>query len=188
MRILPMLAAAVLAGCSISRPYPDQRFLTLEAPTLDASDAVDPPRPIRVARARIEAPFGSRALQYRPAPGELRPSYYHRWADDPGAIIAGAAARALDESGAFVVLDDAVGVDTLTIRVDRLVVDLSSGEPEAVLTARTTLVDPSGVVLLTRRFDGAAPVSEDAPETVVRAWSVLLGDLLGEFFASGVAR
>ena len=134
---LTALAATVaLGGCGLTRPYPDKSYYLLEAAANDAPRSADGAGVISVPRASVAPPFSSRALQYRVAASRYEPSYYHNWADDPGALVAAAARETLASAGALVVGpgSGASDGDTLELYVSKLAVDVTGSRATAVQT------------------------------------------------------
>ncbi len=182
---LMIVIAFALAGCSsLDRPYPDRQLYVFSASESDerASASDDAPL-LRVSRAVIAAPFGSRAMQYRVGDNQFEPDYYHAWADDPGKLIAGAAIEALNAQGSWrAVLDDgsmAAPSQTLELYVDALYADVTGSSTQAVLSVRATLLDDDQFVLMSERFEERRDVPRGDPAALVEAWNGLLDEMLG---------
>ena len=94
--LLALILLVATTGCALNRPHPDQRFFTLESLATAAPGEPQSGDVLRVARARVEPPFGTRAVQYRLGPNEFAGDYYHNWADDPGALVTAVAIRTID--------------------------------------------------------------------------------------------
>jgi ABC-type uncharacterized transport system auxiliary subunit len=170
-----------LAGCQFNRPQPHQTYHAFRpdipqspvtAPAGDCSNT----RRLRISRARIAAPYGSRAFQYRTGTTEFTPTYYDLWADDPGALLAGELAQRLEQQNAWsVVFDDAAraaGLETLDVRCRELYADVTDpASPSAVITIRATLLDPGGTMKSTAEFTHCEKVSSSNPAAMVEGWS-----------------
>jgi uncharacterized lipoprotein YmbA len=181
-----MLSSTLLlcaAGCSIGHPDPDKSFYTLAAPpTPSDAHSGGAPRTIRLARARVAPPYNARALQYRTAANRLEPSYYHNWADDPGALVTGAVMEAIASTGTFTLVDAssaAAATEILELLVTELAVDVTD-RPAAVLSMRATLLDPDGQVLRTFELRHTEPATSAEATDVVSAWNTALARIVSE--------
>jgi len=180
--LLAIVLAAPLGACSLERPDPDKSFYALAAPDL-AADTEAGDVTVRVARARVAAPFGSRSLQYRVGPNRFEADYYENWADDPGTLFAAAVSEALSGTGAYrAVVDDAsVAGDakTLELYVTSLYADVTErGQPRAVLGVRATLLDPSGRVVLSRLYEHTTAAADRSAASIVEAWNESLATIV----------
>jgi ABC-type uncharacterized transport system auxiliary subunit len=170
-----------LTGCQFNRPQPRQTYHAfrpeaLQSPARAPTGEGSSTRYLRISRARIAAPYGSRAFQYRTGAAEFRPTYYDLWADDPGALLADELAHRLEQQNAWsVVFDDAApaaGLETLDVRCRELYADVTDpANPSAVITIRATLLDPGGIVKFTAEFTHCQKVSSNSPAAMVEGWS-----------------
>jgi ABC-type uncharacterized transport system auxiliary subunit len=183
--IFSALALVVLlAGCNLERAYPDRGRYVLGVPDLAATATVGATtRDIRVTRARLAAPFGSRSFQHRVGDDRYEADYYEGWADDPGALIAAATIDALASTGHFRnVVDDAsltTTAETLDLYVSALYVDgRSSGKPRAVLALRATLVNGDGDAGPSHEYASTVPAESGSADALVRAWNDALAAIL----------
>jgi uncharacterized lipoprotein YmbA len=174
----------MLASCEIGHPYPSRDYYVLATPGIEACGRAAG-EAIRIGRARIEAPFGSRGFQYRVGDLRYEPTYYEQWADDPGLLIGQAVRGQLGESlpTGRAVVDDSSPVEA--VAVDIVVTELyadteRAGAPEAVLSARITLLSPDGEVLDTWGFSQREPAASADPASIVEAWSRAIGDLASD--------
>jgi ABC-type uncharacterized transport system auxiliary subunit len=172
---------ATLAGCQFNRPQPNVTYHTFRsempehratAPAGDRSNT----RNLRISRARIAPPYGSRAFQYRTGAAVFTPTYYDLWAGDPGELLADKLARQLEQQNVWsVVFDDAtpaLGLDTLDVRCRELYADVTDrASPSAVITIRIALLDPQGVVKMTAEFTHSEKVQSNSPAAMVEGWS-----------------
>ena len=179
-----MLIASIHAGCSMDRPYPDRSYYTLAAGDLAALEpASGESGVVRVTRARVAPPFGSRFFQYRVGDNRYEADYYERWADDPGALITAACLRALDTSGRFqAVLDEgtiAASNNTLELYVSALYADvMQGGAPHAVLIMHATVIGSDGEIRLSRDYEASTPAASSSAADLVRAWNTSLESIL----------
>ncbi|MHC4991370.1 MAG: ABC-type transport auxiliary lipoprotein family protein [Planctomycetota bacterium] len=177
----------ILTGCSFDRPYPDKSYYVLEAAAPEAmTSPTSPTRAVRVPRAGVAPPFTSRALQYRVGENQYEPSYYHNWADDPGALVAAAAREVVGASGTFIVLgpdSSAAGGETLELYVAALYVDVTGASPSVVVTLRATLVDGDGAVVLSKTIERTEPAASADAEDAVRAFNAALRAAIEELMA-----
>jgi ABC-type uncharacterized transport system auxiliary subunit len=187
-RAIAIVVLAFVAGCSLDRPYPDKTYYTLDAsPPAVAADGAT--RVVRVPRAFVAPPFSSRSIQYRVAPNRTEPSYYHNWADDPGALVAAAAAARLAATGALVVVapgSDARGGETLELEVTTLAVE-AGGAPRVAVALRATLLDADGAVRLSRAFERSEAASSRNASDAVQAFDAALASILDELVRAVVA-
>ncbi|MHC5113439.1 MAG: ABC-type transport auxiliary lipoprotein family protein [Planctomycetota bacterium] len=182
--LLAIALLVPLVGCSLERPDPDKSFYALTPPVLEAGGSTSDVT-VRVARARVAAPFGSRSLQYRVGPSQYQADYYENWADDPGSLVAAAVVAALSSTKAFgAVVDDASvagDASTLELYVTALYADVTErGAPTAVLGIQATLLAPGGRVVYSRAFDRTAPADDRRAASMVAAWNASLAEIARE--------
>jgi ABC-type uncharacterized transport system auxiliary subunit len=190
-RFLVVVLASLLAGCNFDRPYPGKTYHALSAPDLGSMSSTDGGS-IRVARARVAAPFGSRSLQYRVGPDQYEQHYYESWADDPGELISAATIKALAATGAFsaVLPGGSAAADTRTLElfVTALYVDTSTPDAtSAVLGIQATLLDRDRQMLLSREYETEVPVDSGDAANVVGAWNAALETVLRQLAADLVS-
>jgi ABC-type uncharacterized transport system auxiliary subunit len=181
------LLASLLAGCTLEHPYPDKTYHALSAPDLGSLNSTEGGS-VRIARARVAAPFGSRSLQYRVGPDQYEQHYYESWADDPGELISAATINALAATGAFsaVLPGGSTAADTRTLElfVTALYVDASTPDAtSAVLGIQATLLDRDRQVLLSRDYETEVPVESGDAAIVVDAWNAALETVLRQLAA-----
>lgn len=194
MSVLRLLAVLALGGCSIGGPSPDKTFYVFAASTLGPTSPVGvSAQTIRVARVRVAPPFDSRVLQYRVDGTRIEASYYHNWADDPGALLTVAISAALDSNDAVRIVDDssnALATHTLEVVVKELAADVSGAQPLAVLSARATLLDANGAIVHVVDLHHSEPAVSAEAADVVQAMSagldVIVGDMTRDLISGGV--
>jgi uncharacterized lipoprotein YmbA len=178
-----LLVIVCLGACSLQQPFPGQSFYALDA-TADEpapASAPTPGRTIRVPRAQVNPPFRSRAFQYRLGEDRFEPTYFDKWSDDPGTLIAAAATNALRADGVPVVAATTTArTSALELHVSHLFADATGAEVEAVVQLRATLVDPEGAVLMSRDFSRHTPVGAGDAADVVAAWRDAFTAILAE--------
>ena len=188
IRMLAVVAlASLLAGCNFDRPHPDKTYHALSAPDLGPLNSTDG-RSIRIDRARVAAPFGSRSIQYRVGPDQYERDYYENWADDPGELISAATINALAATGAFIAVvpgaSAAADAETLELFVTSLYADVSvPGATNAVLRIRATLLDGDRAVILSREYGAEVSVGSSDAASVVGAWNASLETILRQLAA-----
>jgi ABC-type uncharacterized transport system auxiliary subunit len=185
--LVVVVLGSLLAGCTLDRPYPDKSYYALTAPDLGRLESAGA-RSIRVPRARLAAPFGSRSIQYRVGPDQYERDYYESWADDPGELISAATINALATTGAFTAVvpggSSAAGTETLELFVTSLYADVSvPGATNAVLRIRATLLDGDRAVILSREYGAEVPVGSSDATSVVGAWNASLETILRQLAA-----
>ncbi len=184
-RTFVVIALFVLGACSFDRPSPEKSFYAFETVVTEQSLPTTPRRLLAVPRASVAPPFGARALQYRIAANRYEPSYYHNWADDPGALIAAAARVMVAGDGAFAVLApnaDASGAAVLDLYVSALYVDVTVA-PTVVLGLQATVRDETSQVLLTREFQRSERSATAEAGDAVAALNTVLEGILDELAA-----
>jgi ABC-type uncharacterized transport system auxiliary subunit len=174
----------LLSGCSLHQPAPVKSFYIFETPALEpAAPSGGEIQTVRVARARVAPPFDSRALQYRVTENRIEPSYYHNWADDPGALVTKAILESLSTIRMIHVVDAssiAVMTRTLELYITEISVDVSTSNSVAIISLRATLLDPKGVIIKTFDLRRAEPAASGEAPDVVAAWDVALGEIIAE--------
>ena len=97
---LAVAAAAVLAGCSVTRPSPVKGTFLLDPPA-PAAVAKSQPTTLRMGTITVAAPFRGRAFISRE--GELRyeTDFYNEFLVTPAAMIGELTGRALERAKAF---------------------------------------------------------------------------------------
>lgn len=188
-RWLAVLALALLAGCSILRPDPEDRA-TIYAPDPRVQAGADWPSvdwQLSLARATAAHMTDSLRIAVRPQPNELQVYRGASWAKPPSDMVEDALLRALEDSGRIA----AVARQSAGIGADyRLVLDLrrfesdygAAGAPPAAaieLNAKLLHV-PDRQVVAARTFLQAQPAASAGLDDVVMAFETGLQAVTGE--------
>jgi len=97
---LVVIAAMVLASCSLSRPAPVKQQFLLDPPA-PAAVAKGQPTSVRVGTINVAAPFRGRSFVLRQADLRYETDYYNEFLVPPSTMLTELTARALDRSKAF---------------------------------------------------------------------------------------
>jgi len=99
-RVLVVLAAVAVAGCSVTRPAPVKQTFLLD-PAAPAAVAKPQPTSVRVGTVNVGAPFRGKGFVSRE--GELRyeSDFYNEFLVPPATMIGELTARALGSAKAF---------------------------------------------------------------------------------------
>jgi ABC-type uncharacterized transport system auxiliary subunit len=173
-----VLAAVALAGCSLARRTPEMRYYTLAVPGVPPAL----PGPLRVGRFTADAPYATPRLAYRTSPYRIEYYVFHRWAADPGWIVASAAREYLEPAAPAADR----GSWELTGTVRRLEeVDAPAGSEAAL--ALDLRLERDGRLVLARSYAETEPAEGRRPELVVAALSRALGRILDRALADVAA-
>lgn len=174
--ILPIVLAALLAGC-LSVPTPPQEvYYRLEPPTPTALGGFTP----RVVVMPFSAPgiYAERPLLWARGPA-LRQYYRHFWAESPGLELHGALVDTLRAAGATEVYTagNRVRGDVSVHATIRRLEMQTEGQRRAVLALEVVINDRSDRPIRSLVLEGERPLAADAePEAYVAAVSQLAGD------------
>ncbi len=174
--LLPILLAALLAGC-LSAPTPPQEvYYRLEPPAAAALGAFAP----RVVVMPFSAPgvYAERPLLWARG-SALRQYYRHFWAESPGLELHGALVDSLRASGATEVYTagNRVRGDVSVQPAIRQLELQTEGGRRAVLSLEFLVNDREGRPLRNLVIKGERPLPEGAePEVYVAAVSQLAGE------------
>jgi cholesterol transport system auxiliary component len=97
---LVVIAAFVLASCSLSRPAPVKQQFLLDPPAPPAV-AKSQPTSVRVGTINVAAPFRGRSFVLREADLRYETDYYNEFLVPPSTMLTELTARALERSKAF---------------------------------------------------------------------------------------
>lgn len=183
--LVPLVAAPLAAGCSLTRPQPAKRRFLLE-PALPAPGARTQPYALRIGTIGVAAPYRDRAMVYRTTDLRYESDFYHEFFAAPGAMVAEATARALAAARAFSrVIPPGVAGDEgdflLEGFVDALYADARvAGKAEAEVAVGyflSRLAFPGGVAWSNRYVERQA-IAGTQPEAVADAMNAALGRVL----------
>ncbi|MGN6367844.1 MAG: ABC-type transport auxiliary lipoprotein family protein [Phycisphaerae bacterium] len=192
------IGLGVVAGCSLSTPYPNRALFTINvgAPGAGGGGAATGPAgkdvALRVRRIIAVPPFGGTAFVYRRGKNQLQTDYYNGFAAAPADLITAQLVEWLRAEHLFsAVADNNSGVGhqwALEGRLQELVIDTTGGTPRAVVTMEFVVLDdrdPAPRPLMERTYTEG--VSIKGEEGAAAAWSAacrriferLSGDLAG---------
>lgn len=174
--IVALCAACTLQACAAD-PLPDTSYYRLAIPTATPEAASGPT--LAVEEFSVDEAYDDTRIAYRTSPYQLQYYEYHRWASDPGTLVANSLGSAYANTGEFervargfddtapVVLGGHVSaleeVDETKQRwVARVVVDLELRDAE------------TDEVLWTRRIEEREPLEKRHPEGLAAATSEVL--------------
>jgi len=185
-RVLAMLAAAaLLPGCSFTRPTPEKRRFLLEPPLPPAGTRTQP-YALRIGTFGVAAPYRDRAMVYRVTDLKFESDFYHEFFAAPAAMVAQATSRALVAARAFErVIPPGVAGDegdfVLDGFVDALYADgrvAGKAEAEVAVGFYVTRVAFPGGVVWSRRYVERVGIAGIMPEAVADAMNAALGRIL----------
>jgi len=180
--VVMMVVGMVVAGCSLSSPYPNRALFTINAGAPDAKGEAEVARKdvaLRVHRIVSVPPFGGTAFVYRPGKNRLETDYYDAFAAAPGDLVTAQLVEWLRGTNMFAqVLDNNSGMShqwALEGRLQELAVDTSDAKsPRAVMTLQFVLLDerdPAPRPLLERVYTEAVPLTGSDAAAAAEGWS-----------------
>jgi ABC-type uncharacterized transport system auxiliary subunit len=174
-------AVILLAGCSLSTPYPDRALFTINVGTPDAGASKPAPSDVTLRVRRIIAvpPFGGTAFVYRTGPNKLQTDYYDAFAAAPADLISAQLVMWLRGTQQFAAVMDsnagAVHQWALEGRLQELAIDTSDGkQARAVITLQFVLLDdrdPAPRPLLQRVYTEIVPLKGNDAAAAAEGWS-----------------
>jgi cholesterol transport system auxiliary component len=181
--------AAVLTGCTLTRPSPVKRTYLFD-PTAPPAASAPKPYTLRVAALRVAAPYAARQLVYRYDELKYEADFYSEFFVAPAAMLSEAIARTLAAANVFKrVIPPGASPEDGVFLLDGFVNELygDAREPKApaavlsvtfYLSVLNPLSEPS--VIWSREYRQRVPVAASNPDEVVRAWNTALTALVGE--------
>ncbi|WP_108444822.1 ABC-type transport auxiliary lipoprotein family protein [Halomonas denitrificans] len=175
VRLLPLLLAGLLAGCSVLPEGEPVRLFTLPEPSLPAAVEAPLPLTLRVDTPGAGAPLDGRRLLIKPSPGEFQAYAGARWRDDAPRLVRDHLIEALRRNGRLAAVIDetsrAQGDAALTGHLGAFHVRYRAGRPEVVVRLDAQLLDaPRRAVRASRRFEAVVASDGDGLEAVVAAF------------------
>lgn len=178
---LMVLGLGIVAGCSLSTPYPDRALFTINAGKPEAGVEKGTASEVRLRVRRIIAvpPFGGTAFVYRTGPNKLQTDYYDAFAAAPADLITAQLVEWLRGTNQFAaVVDSNAGMPhqwVLEGRLQEMSIDTSDGkQARAALTMEFVLMDdrdPAPRPLLERTYTEAVPMSGSDAKAAAEGWS-----------------
>lgn len=194
-RALPIVLAALLGACGLSKPYPAKQLYALEVPP-PAGPASEPGETVlRVQPVRMTEPYGSDEFHYRVGAARFETDYYANFVDEPGRLITAELIEWLASTGSYQAVVGASSIvetkRSLQVVINEFYGDARTGKLEqAVVAARVFLLDESTAdtkVLFTRDYRAAEPVHAnghgDGDDALVAAWGAALAKLFEQMAA-----
>lgn len=179
-----LAAAALLAGCSLTRPAPVKATFLLDP---QVPPAVQSPRSgtLRIGAFSVAAPYRDRAFTYRTGDVRFESDFYNEFFVPPGPMIGQATSKALASAKPFArVVPAGTAPEEGDFVLEGFVSDLYADtreKPAAGVVGvnfyltRTTF--PSAVVW-SREYRERVTLAERSPEALARAWNEALGRVL----------
>jgi cholesterol transport system auxiliary component len=182
-----IVAAGVLAGCSLTRESPVKQTFLLE-PAMPPAVAKTQPMSVRVAAVNVAAPFRGRSFVYRTGELKYETDYYVEFLVAPSAMFGEQTARALEAAHVFArVVPSASGADadtTLEGFVSALYADAKGGAPAAAELAITYyLTSASGGAAMpswSKEYRRHVDLSQQTPAAYAAALNGAFGEILAE--------
>jgi cholesterol transport system auxiliary component len=183
--LAPLALAALVPGCSFTRPQPAKRRFLLD-PVLPPAAPRTQPYTVRVGTIGVAAPYRDRAMVFRVTDLKFESDFYHEFFAAPSAMVAEATGRALEASRAFArVIPPGVAGDEGDFIVEGFVDALyadgrNAGKLEAEVAIGyflTRAAFPGGVVW-SRRYVERAPIASSQAESVAEAMNTALARIL----------
>lgn len=181
MKLLTLLlAAALLAGCSLSRPAVERQSYLLMPQRPVAASATRTVETVKIGRIQVAAPFDGRPLVYRRDDQRFENDFYNEFGSEPAEMVGDALAEWLRQSGRFAAVTGPRSVGEAGLRLDvdvtALYVDFRR-DPTAVLALRWRASRAGGTVV-----EGAAeqtvPLAARTPAAAAQALQEALAKAL----------
>lgn len=172
------------AGCTpFSQPAPDMRDYDLAYPPVRI-EAAPLPLVLGFPNLSVSATHDREAIVFRPGNHQVGRYYYHRWATNPGDMIADLLARDFDESGSYraVVHHRSVLAPDIHLsgEVEAIEEQKEAKQCFAYLRIRFLLLDrstPGTPVLLKRVFESRTETTCGDPPRLVESLSKALAGI-----------
>ena len=183
-----VVAAVMLAACSLSHPAPVKRTFLLE-PTLPAAAGTPKPVAVRIGVVHVAAPFRGKTFVFRESDLRYEADYYDEFFIAPAIMFSDATAKALAASKVFRrVVPFGAASDEGDFVLDGFVSELyadtrDAAAPTAVITVTYYLTPANAIgsgVAWTREYRQRAKVSGSGPEGVARGLNAALSAILAE--------
>lgn len=181
MKLLTLLfAAALVTGCSLSRPAVERQSYLLAPQRPPAVKAASNSETLKIGRIQVAAPFDGRSLVYRRDDQRFENDFYNEFGSDPAEMIGDALTEWLRRGGRFAAVTGPRSVGEAGARLDvdvtALYVDFRHA-PTAVLSLRWRASRASGAVV-EGAVDQAVPLAARTPAAAAQALQEALGRAL----------
>lgn len=196
--VLALLLIGV-AGCNLSKPYPDKAFFAIDAGQPARAAHPISPLTLRIYSILVARPYDVRAFVYKTGASRFETDYYNGFIAAPSELLTGTLVDWMKRAGLF-----AVVVDSDSRMADQFVLEGNVREmygdysdrrnPQAVMTAAFFLIDDrpvDGRVIFQKTYHVSAPVGAKGPEALSAAlnaaWRNILTDLTADLAGVQVA-
>ena len=180
-------AAAMVAGCALSRPAPVKNMFLIEAAPPPAAARAHP-QTLRVGTINVAAPFRGRAFIYRDTELRYATDYYSEFLVAPAAMVGEGTARALEAAHVFsrvvppgaspdgdYVLDGFVSALYGDVR------DATRPAAEVAITYYLTRADGGSMTpMWSKEYRRHAPVAAAVPDSYTAALSAAFSEIVAE--------
>jgi cholesterol transport system auxiliary component len=182
------LLAALLSGCSLTRPSPVKHMYLLEA---SAPPAASAPKnaSVRIGVINVAAPFRGRTLVYRRDDINYESDFYSEYFIAPAAMLAEATARALTAADVFRrVFPPGAAPDDSDYVLDGFATELyddlrDPAKPAAVISVTFYLSSAKALtptVVWSHDYKQRVEARDNSPDALVRASNAALSAILAD--------
>jgi ABC-type uncharacterized transport system auxiliary subunit len=186
VRFLLIALVLLIAGCGISKPFPEKGLYAIDAGPPDHGPPSTQPTPaatpiiLQVPQMRIATPYDGNSFIYRVGPQKYASDYYNGFVASPASLMTGALISCLGRAGLYSsVVDGNSSVDynlVLEGNISELCGDYTQPKsPQGVIVIRFFVLRHSGdgvQVLHDKVYRAAQPAGSDKPEALVKAWGL----------------
>jgi cholesterol transport system auxiliary component len=186
LAVIPL--AALLGGCSLSRPAPVKHMYLLEATAPPAAGAAKRAS-VRIGVINVAAPFRGRTLVYRRDDITYESDFYSEYFVAPAAMVAEATARALAAAHVFRrVIPPGAAPDDSDYVLDGFATELyddlrDAAKPAAVISVTFYLSSANAVtpnVVWSHDYTQRVAASDSSPDALARATNTALSAVLAD--------
>jgi ABC-type uncharacterized transport system auxiliary subunit len=183
-RLVALAFAALLAGCTLTRPAPVKNTFLLD-PALPPPVTAAKPATLRIGTLNVAAPYRDRAFVYRTGELQFESDFYHEFFVAPGPMIAQAATKALSQANVFArVVPAGTAPEEGDYVLEGFVSDLYADarqKPAAGVVGITFYLTrtsfPSSVVW-SKSYREQEPLAQTTADALAQAWNAALGRVL----------
>jgi cholesterol transport system auxiliary component len=185
--LLPVCAAALLAGCALAPPEPVITTSLIDQLPAQVPHAARAPLTLLVLAPQARPAYDTKRMAYSLRPHHL--AYYGRneWAETPPQMLQPLLVRTFEATGRFqaVLVPPHAGAVGQTLQVDvvELLQDFERQPPVLRLVLHAQLVDASQRIVASREFAAQQAMPEASPAGGVRAANEAMAQVLRELAA-----